>query len=314
MLRIRSRTKTSKQTIVGDHTNHPRWFPLEKLSFKNYYYYSSSSSYSFISRTFLNNTRFINKPDSMLFSSPISVLDKNTINNVVGSSRFRVLNKNNAPEKTHVCQHVWEQKTYSKKGIGLALFIDENNYENKQQNRKRVVHAFGSKLRVEVNHHFSLFSSPESPVEFGIKTPRNKIQKTRVNFEELEGKNEISYGFNGGLMSEIDEESEDYTCVISHGPNPKTTHIFGNCIVESCCGKIDDLPSFLPKKSKKFLSYGEVIPSKNGFLSFCHHCKKQLGEGRDIFMYRGEKAFCSEECRCQGVFFDEVENKKEFIL
>ncbi|KAK4717481.1 hypothetical protein R3W88_015819 [Solanum pinnatisectum] len=32
------------------------------------------------------------------------------------------------------------------------------------------------------------------------------------------------------------ESSEDYTCVITHGPNPKTTHIFDNCIIESCCG------------------------------------------------------------------------------
>ncbi|XP_006355797.1 uncharacterized protein [Solanum tuberosum] len=32
------------------------------------------------------------------------------------------------------------------------------------------------------------------------------------------------------------ESSEDYTCVITHGPNPKTTHIFDNCIIESSCG------------------------------------------------------------------------------
>ncbi|XWS11899.1 hypothetical protein CRYUN_Cryun37aG0044400 [Craigia yunnanensis] len=28
------------------------------------------------------------------------------------------------------------------------------------------------------------------------------------------------------------ELSEDYTCIISYGPNPKTTHIFGDCILE----------------------------------------------------------------------------------
>ncbi|XP_061963867.1 FCS-Like Zinc finger 12-like isoform X2 [Populus nigra] len=32
------------------------------------------------------------------------------------------------------------------------------------------------------------------------------------------------------------------------------------------------------------------------FLSSCYLCKKLL-EGLDIFMYRGEKAFCSPECR-----------------
>ncbi|KAJ0927931.1 putative Zf-FLZ domain-containing protein [Helianthus annuus] len=35
------------------------------------------------------------------------------------------------------------------------------------------------------------------------------------------------------------------------------------------------------------------------FLSFCHTCKKNLEDDCDIFIYRGEKAFCSEECRCQ---------------
>ncbi|CAN0858558.1 FCS-Like Zinc finger 10 [Linum grandiflorum] len=28
------------------------------------------------------------------------------------------------------------------------------------------------------------------------------------------------------------ELSEDYTCIISYGPSPKTTHIFGDCILE----------------------------------------------------------------------------------
>ncbi|CAI0448225.1 unnamed protein product [Linum tenue] len=32
------------------------------------------------------------------------------------------------------------------------------------------------------------------------------------------------------------ELSEDYTYVISHGPIPKTTHIFDACIIDACCG------------------------------------------------------------------------------
>ncbi|XP_043692869.1 FCS-Like Zinc finger 12-like [Telopea speciosissima] len=31
------------------------------------------------------------------------------------------------------------------------------------------------------------------------------------------------------------------------------------------------------------------------FLNSCHLCRKKL-HGRDIYMYRGEKAFCSTEC------------------
>lgn len=44
--------------------------------------------------------------------------------------------------------------------------------------------------------------------------------------------------------------SEDYTCIISHGPNPKTTHIFGDCILDCDPKELDSkeesesLPNF----------------------------------------------------------------------
>lgn len=73
-----------------------------------------------------------------------------------------------------------------------------------------------------------------------------------------------------GVMSLSEMELfEEYTCVISHGPNPRTTHIFDNCIVESYCS--------LPNNT--------LSPSLN-FLSFCHTCKKHLQQTNDIFIYR----------------------------
>lgn len=44
------------------------------------------------------------------------------------------------------------------------------------------------------------------------------------------------------------------------------------------------------------------------FLSYCHLCRKQL-HGRDIYIYRGEKAFCSPECRCRQIAMDERKEK-----
>ncbi|CAM6093298.1 unnamed protein product [Calypogeia fissa] len=41
------------------------------------------------------------------------------------------------------------------------------------------------------------------------------------------------------------------------------------------------------------------------FLNACHLCKRRLGEGRDIYIYRGDKAFCSPECRHQQIMNDE---------
>ncbi|CAA7404021.1 unnamed protein product [Spirodela intermedia] len=92
----------------------------------------------------------------------------------------------------------------------------------------------------------------------------------------------------GSISTAGMELSEDYTCVITHGPNPRMTHIFDDYIVESSC---DDL---------LVASQGKAT-----FLSFCHSCKKGLAQGNDTFMYRGDKAFCSQECRYKGMLSDE---------
>ncbi|CDY38416.1 BnaC01g10250D [Brassica napus] len=46
------------------------------------------------------------------------------------------------------------------------------------------------------------------------------------------------------------------------------------------------------------------------FLDSCSLCKKRLGDNRDIFMYRGDTPFCSEECREEQINKDEVKEKK----
>nr|KYP51468.1 hypothetical protein KK1_026626 [Cajanus cajan] len=46
------------------------------------------------------------------------------------------------------------------------------------------------------------------------------------------------------------------------------------------------------------------------FLAACFLCKKPLGDNRDIFMYRGDTPFCSEECRQEQIEIDEAKEKK----
>ncbi|KAL3508116.1 hypothetical protein ACH5RR_033498 [Cinchona calisaya] len=50
--------------------------------------------------------------------------------------------------------------------------------------------------------------------------------------------------------------------------------------------------------------------SSRGFLDYCFLCKQKLLPGKDIFMYKGDMAFCSEECRCRQIFIDEEETIK----
>ncbi|RCV44404.1 hypothetical protein SETIT_9G371100v2 [Setaria italica] len=46
------------------------------------------------------------------------------------------------------------------------------------------------------------------------------------------------------------------------------------------------------------------------FLSCCDMCRRAL-DGKDIFMYRGERAFCSMECRYHAIVSDEFQEEKE---
>ncbi|KAG2654089.1 FCS-Like Zinc finger 7-like [Panicum virgatum] len=41
------------------------------------------------------------------------------------------------------------------------------------------------------------------------------------------------------------------------------------------------------------------------FLKACGLCNRRLGPGHDTFIYRGEVAFCSQECREQQIEYDE---------
>nr|CAD1843047.1 unnamed protein product [Ananas comosus var. bracteatus] len=124
--------------------------------------------------------------------------------------------------------------------------------------------------------------------------------------------------FSGSLPISIVEieQSEDYTCIISHGPNPKTTHIFGDCILES--HKIESPDSKNKERKEGAGSSSWVVnfpvdyppcPPDDDFLSFCFSCKKKL-EGNDIYIYRGEKAFCSSNCRDQEILIEEEAEKQ----
>ncbi|KAJ4851064.1 hypothetical protein Tsubulata_048938 [Turnera subulata] len=45
------------------------------------------------------------------------------------------------------------------------------------------------------------------------------------------------------------------------------------------------------------------------FLKTCHLCNRRLVPSRDIYMYRGDSAFCSLECRQQQMSVDERKEK-----
>lgn len=179
---------------------------------------------------------------------------------------------------------------WGSKGVGLGLvdaLVDEKS-ESKQLNCMSRMVLFGSQLKIQIPSVLSTTSSPSSPSDFGIKTRNSQwssflAKKSPFGSSESGLENQNSGSVHSCLSASEMELSEDYTCVISYGPNPRTTHIFEDCIVESCFG-VDRYSE--PKKGNRlFTNRSMSYPSQN-FLSFCHTCKKNLGLGKDIYMYR----------------------------
>ncbi|MBA0588620.1 FCS-Like Zinc finger 8 isoform X1 [Gossypium raimondii] len=242
----------------------------------------------FTLKAFSDNTESIMSPKSILDSKPCSAL-KNPFWSESSTP------KTPEPEAKH---------KLDSKGIGLAI-VDSFKDDYFDPNLPKPV-LFGSQLRIQIPslpHVLSPAESPRTPPEFSTKTRTSQLS----SFSSVLSPSSVRETLNspriliGNLPASEMELSEDYTCVISHGSNPRTTHIFDDCIVESCCGVVGFSS---PKRN------GSSYQSEN-FLSYCYACKKNLSPGKDIYMYRSEKAFCSKECRYQEMMLEESTNKLE---
>ncbi|XP_010469214.1 PREDICTED: uncharacterized protein LOC104749314 [Camelina sativa] len=54
---------------------------------------------------------------------------------------------------------------------------------------------------------------------------------------------------------------------------------------------------------------GYLDSEETHFLESCSLCRKTLSINSDIFMYRGDMAFCSQECRQEQIEYDEIKSK-----
>ncbi|PIM98338.1 hypothetical protein CDL12_29182 [Handroanthus impetiginosus] len=264
---------------------------------------SPKMNYRQLSSSFFSSPRLFtgfvqkgcNETESIM-SSPTSILDSKPFAGL--KNPFLSDPKTPQPEN----KNIWETR-----GVGLGLvdaLIDEKSELNSWKIDSRMV-LFGSQLKIQVPplppSVPSPNESPKSPCDFGIKTRNSHLGSFSP------GLSKSPFGsLNSGALSSLSasemELSEDYTCVISYGPNPKTTHIFDDCIVESCCGVVKFSES---RKENGFSSNRSMSYPSESFLSFCYSCKKNLGQGKDIYMYRGEKAFCSSDCRYKEMMLEE---------
>ncbi|XP_068660204.1 FCS-Like Zinc finger 13-like [Aristolochia californica] len=189
-------------------------------------------------------------------------------------------------------------------------------------------------------------TSPTSPIEIKVGSPnkwRNResqgiglgIIAALQKSEEVQGKFVLSSlnlsqtdpipvgsGKNSARVGGVYEKSEvgsseSYTSVTFRGPQPTVTRVYFECnevsrrIGSEFQKNIDDRKSrnkgLFWASPPRFAEDFTGFPTSD-FLSCCNLCWKKLN-GRDIYMYRGEKAFCSAECRYRQIISDEHKEK-----
>ncbi|MBA0858309.1 hypothetical protein Goshw_024128 [Gossypium schwendimanii] len=79
---------------------------------------------------------------------------------------------------------------------------------------------------------------------------------------------------------------------------------------------INDNDMIINEKSPQVINKATMFCSSSSsplpaFLGQCFLCKRRLLPGKDIYMYKGDKGFCSVECRCKQIFMDEEESLKK---
>lgn len=256
-----------------------------------------ASSFFSSPRLFTNFTpKGFHETETMM--SPTSILDTKPF------SGFKnpFWSETNSP-RTPGGEHKRHWDKLDSKGVGLGLvdaLVDEERHggEVSSKPETRMV-LFGSQLKIQI--------PPLSPSESPKFVAEKGNSQMGSSSSSASGGANSQRVFMGCLSASEMELSEDYTRVISHGPNPRTTHIFDNCIIESSCFELGCSAS--TQENGYFVDHASY--HSRSFLSVCFHCKRNLGQGKDIYIYRGERAFCSNECRYQGMLLEEEMSKLE---
>ncbi|KAI0497532.1 hypothetical protein KFK09_020763 [Dendrobium nobile] len=297
MLKKRSKTVSSKQGVVSHNISlTPLIGNLTQRPPSCFLFPSINPFSSFSPTVFSDSQASVSRPNFSLDFKPFFSIGNPLISN----------------RKPKTCclkngsYFSWEKIPGDSRPVGLAIL---EAICSEKADEKLVL--FGSQLKVQIlsiNRNSSsrtlLVESPHSPIEFGIKNKNSQLAMAVLSpgrRSPLASTIPCMDNSPRGLhlsASEI-ELSEDYTCVISHGPQQKTTHIFDNFIIESCSNRL----SSLREMKLSSCQLGDSI--SDYFLTFCHTCQNKIAQGNEIFIYRGDKAFCSQECRNREIICQE---------
>ncbi|KAI3772755.1 hypothetical protein L6452_03948 [Arctium lappa] len=159
-------------------------------------------------------------------------------------------------------------------------------------------------------------TSPTTPFEFKVLSPRGMIHCDMSGIglgivaalENIPAKNTTFDRRNpiGSDPVSVNQDEEEYTIVTRRKANESYTKVYHGGFVTNQGIEIRSPASIFDISPARFDDV--KVAETSGFLSSCFLCNKRL-HGKDIFMYRGEKAFCSPECRSRQIGMDEKREK-----
>ncbi|KFK44059.1 hypothetical protein AALP_AA1G210600 [Arabis alpina] len=110
------------------------------------------------------------------------------------------------------------------------------------------------------------------------------------------------------FQTEIDL-SEEYTCVTNRDGSTKV--YYNDHDFEFCKNLLNGGDRRMNKPIEESPAMKkEVIRDSTDSLSYCCLCKKNL-KGKDIYMYKGDEGFCSEECRSVKIMEDNAKVQRK---
>uniref|UniRef100_A0A7N0U0H2 FLZ-type domain-containing protein n=2 Tax=Kalanchoe fedtschenkoi TaxID=63787 RepID=A0A7N0U0H2_KALFE len=232
--------------------------------------------------------------------SPTSMLDSKYI---FGLRTPSLLDKKaiSSMEPSIASKHPWENSRNCAIGLAIITSDDENPTDHPAKITTRAS-VLGSQLKIQVppvspTTPPSITEFTRSPSDFGTKTRNLTLLSPSSSFRKRDTPESLPRQLSVTEM----ELSEDYTCVISHGPNPKTTHIFDNYIVGCYSGVLSPLE--LKRSDCCFLPDADNLDDASGGSNMCKNCKKDLGNEN---ARRGSEAYVSQVGSNGGMLLQKV--------
>ncbi|GFZ00868.1 senescence-associated family protein [Actinidia rufa] len=118
---------------------------------------------------------------------------------------------------------------------------------------------------------------------------------------------------DNGLASIADATEAEFSGNYQKHPHPHHPFFLSRPLYYTLSqrrGSVRNLSFSSPVSSPRSGRFFDAEEQKPHFLEACFLCEKPLGDNKDIFMYRGDTPFCSEECRQEQIETDEAKEKE----